>query len=342
MTKKIILSIALIMGVVLFTLLWLLSPQKPELVTTANVSQKNPVQGSVPVSENKNNQPLTEKQKQYIAVGNQIKSRYAGRLDNPYWRVKLINDLMQIFKKEYPNNWLSELEAFIRHAFPDIAEDLLNKLHALIEYNNWLENLKSTMQFASLKERQAALWDKRLALFGEEAYVIWEAALKNEQLQEKLAQVDEFVGSFTEKAQLYRDSMQEIFGPDVIGENAPHKTQVLSKFLELESVQNQLHSMPEDKRYQELRNFRKSLGMDEEALQRWDKLDQERIQMWSNAETYMAERANLEAQYQGEELEQKIHQLQDELFGETEAKYIRNEERSGYYRFKNPQKIGLN
>lgn len=278
----------------------------------------------------------------YVSVKNQINSRYADRLNIPYWRVKLLNDLIGLFQEKYPNNWLAELEAFIRHMFPEFADDLISKLHALLEYMTWVDNLKLTMQFSSMEERQAALWDKRLALFGEDAYDIWEAALKNEQLQEKLKQVNDHVGSFNERAEIYMDSLKEVFGEEIIGEEAPHKTQMMTKFLELENVQGELSNLPEEERYSQLREFRQSMGMNKEALDRWDQLDQERIELWSNAERYVAEREALKSQYQGEEFNDQLWKLQVEIFGETEASYIQKEERSGYYRFEKQQKYGLN
>lgn len=278
----------------------------------------------------------------FMAVARMLEQRFGERMDNAYWRMKLISDMMQLFRERYPDNWRAELEAFFRMAFPELADDLIAKLAALIEYNDWLDNLKATMKFSSMEERQAALWDKRLALFGDEAYDIWEAALKNEQLQQKLKTVDNFTGSFSEKAALYRDSLKEVFGNEVLGEDAPHKTQKLTKFLELEGVQSELYRLPESERYAELRAFRESLGMDEQALERWDELDESRRQMWSNADTYMDRRQQLTRQYQGAELEQQLHSLRVEMFGETEAKYIANEEGSGYFRFEKPQQIGLN
>ena len=56
----------------------------------------------------------------------------------------------------------------------------------------------------------------------------------------------------------------------------------------------------------------------------------------------MKERANLAKQYQGENLELQIQNLQNRLFGEEEAVFIRNEERTGNFRYKERQIIGVN
>ena len=105
--------------------------------------------------------------------------------------------------------WKNELEAFFEHAYPKISDDLMKILLSLLEYSHWLANLKSTMEFASIQEREAALWDKCVALFGDQAYEILEAAYKNEQLQDSLVKVDYFVGHLSQKTTLYFESMRD-------------------------------------------------------------------------------------------------------------------------------------
>lgn len=275
-------------------------------------------------------------------LGQQMHAQWDARLGNPYWRMKMLNDLLTLFQRKFGADWQQELEAFLRTTFPEWADDLIKKMHALQEYNQWVEQLKSTLQFSSTKEKQTALWDKRLELFGEEAYVIWEAAYKNEQLQAKLEAVDAATGGFDEKAEQYMNAMREVFGNDIIGPDKPHATQMMTQFLQLQNVQGDLQQLPEAERYEKLREFRKAIGLNEEALQRWDTLDQERISARATGNRYMEQRALLESRYQGEALQKELNKLQDELFGADEATFVRNEESSGYYRFQQPQVIGVN
>lgn len=275
-------------------------------------------------------------------LGQQMHAQWDARLNNPYWRMKMLNDLLTLFQRKFGENWQQELEAFLRTTFPEWADDLIKKMLALQEYNQWVEQLKSTLQFSSTKEKQTALWDKRVELFGEEAYVIWEAAYKNEQLQSKLEAVNAATGGFDEKAEQYMNSMRELFGNDIIGPDKPHATQMMTQFLQLQNVQGDLQQLPEAERYEKLREFRKAIGLDNEALQRWDTLDQERIAARATGNRYMEQRALLESRYQGEALQKELNKLQDELFGADEATFIRNEESSGYYRFQQPQVIGVN
>ena len=278
----------------------------------------------------------------FDSIANQLNTRFGKRLGNAYWRAKMVSDLILLFKEKFPETWQQELEAFFKHAYPKIADDLMKTLASLLEYNEWLGNLKSTMEFASIKERQAALWEKRVALFGDQAYEIWEAAYKNEQLQDSLVKVDNLMGDFSQKATLYIESMQDVFGEGIVGEGKPHATQMMTKFLDLNGVQIELQSMESDDRYAQLREFRESMGLDDAALDRWDTLDQKRDGQWSKGAGYMEGRVNLSAQYQGSEFNDKLTQFQNDTFGETEAKYIRNEESSGYFRFEQTQKYGIN
>lgn len=91
-----------------------------------------------------------------------------------------------------------------------------------------------------------------------------------------------------------------------------------------------------------MRSFRSDMGLDPAALKRWDALDEERDTSRTMGTTYMTERSRLEARYQGAELEQQILQLQNRLFSADEARFIRNEEASGHFRFRTPQTTGVN
>ncbi len=292
--------------------------------------------------EGESGSPANIKIALFDSIANQLNARFANRLDNAYWRAKMVSDLILLFKEKFPDTWQQELEAFFNHAYPKISDDLMKTLLSLLEYNDWLANLKSTMEFASIKERQAALWEKRVALFGDQAYEIWEAAYKNEQLQDSLVKVDNLMGNFSQKATLYIESMQEVFGEGIVGEGKPHATQMMTKFLDLNGVQAELQSMASDERYAQLREFRESMGLDDAALDRWDELDQKRDGQWSKGASYMQGRVELSAQYQGPEFNEKLTQYQNDTFGEVEAKYIRNEESSGHFRFEQIQKYGIN
>jgi len=65
-----------------------------------------------------------------------------------------------------------------------------------------------------------------------------------------------------------------------------------------------------------------------------------RDQRWDAGMQYMQQRAELEKKYKGAELEKQLDSLRMKYFGD-EAETIKNEEESGYYRFSQPRKYGL-
>ena len=79
--------------------------------------------------------------------------------------------------------------------------------------------------------------------------------------------------------------------------------------------------------------------MDAQALARWQALDAERDRAWATGERYLAERASIEAAYQGDERRARVTALQDRLFG-AEAGVVRAEEESGFHRFAHPRRFG--
>lgn len=77
----------------------------------------------------------------------------------------------------------------------------------------------------------------------------------------------------------------------------------MTQFLQLQIAQGDLQQLPESERYEKLREFRKAIGLDNEALQRRDTLDQERIAARETGTRHMEQRALLESRYKGETLQ---------------------------------------
>jgi len=269
-----------------------------------------------------------------------LKGQYGAKIDNPYWQIKMIDQLMGLMKKEFPLSWESELIKLFHEVFPEYAEALTKKLYAHIEYIAWIDSLKNDLTFENRDDRRQALWDKRLELFGDEAYEIWEAALKQDKFDAQMESLAQSTDSFNEKTEQYLNSMKEVFGENVL--QAGHKTQIINHLLTLENVQNDLRSMSAEERRVQLRNYRESMGLDDAALTRWDSLDQKRDLMRETGTLYMEERNRLAQTYEGDALSDKVKALQLDAFGETEAKAIYNEEQSGYYRYNSLQKFGFN
>lgn len=277
-----------------------------------------------------------------LAIIEQLRSKYGPRISGAALQVKVIANLMDLLQKLYPGDWATRLMRILATAFPEQIVELRDRFDALQQYNAWLKDVLPQLTFADHAARREAIWNRRIAVFGDAANEIWALERREQKLAATIADLANSTAPLQEKKQTYIRSLQETYGDDITSAGAPHQTQNMTRFLSLPSVQHDLRQLPADARREALRNFRKDMGLDEGALERWDGLDAERDSARNIGSTYMAERSRLESQYQGLELEQQISLLQSRLFGDDEARFIRNEEASGHFRFSAPQTIGVN
>lgn len=271
----------------------------------------------------------------------QLRKKYGERIAGVPLQMEVIANLRDLLQKLYPQDWQQRLLRILAAAFPAQAPELVELYARLLRYEEWLEKVLPHMQFDSAEARSQVMWAKRVELFGEAAYLIWAVELRELKLKEQLKELGQSTAPFQDKSKTYIESLRATYGDRVIGPEAPHLTQNLTRFLELGSVQQDLKSVSVQERQQRLREFRQAMGLGEPALKRWDELDAERDAVRTAGDTYMAERARLDALPAGPEREAKLQALQDRLFG-AEAAFIRNEEASGHYRFKTPQTLGVN
>lgn len=233
------------------------------------------------------------------------------------------------------------LQDLLRRIFPDQADALLRTLEAYDGYNAWLESIHGRV-FNSVEERRKAIWDQRVKFFGKDAELIWAQDLKQEKVADALRKLDTSGLPLAAKVDGYVKTLAGVYGPSALDPAQSHPVQLMEGFLTLKSVQSDLQGMSRDQQRQTLRDLRSSLGLKDDAIQRLEELDDKRAQRYSAGETYMAQRKALEQQLKGDALQLQVTALQNRLFGEEEAQFIRNEEAAGYFRYKEKQVIGVN
>ena len=272
----------------------------------------------------------------------QLRKKYGAQVVGVPLQMQVITHLRDLLQKLYPDDWQQRMLRILAAAFPAQAQDLLDLFARLLRYEDWLEHVLPKMSFDSAEARSQVVWGKRVELFGEAAYEIWAYERRELKLRETLKELGSSPAPFPDKSRAYIQALRDTYGDNVIGPGAPHLTQNMTRFLELEGVQRDLKSAPRAERQRQLREFRQAMGLDEAALSRWDALDAERDTVRSNGDAYLAERARLDALPPGPARDVQLHELQDRLFGPAEAVFIRNEEAAGVYRFKTPQTLGVN
>ncbi len=347
--KKILVGLVLLAGI---SALWIWAPfsapptasEKARLeavapaTTVADISQsaQAPNKGSVAAV------PDTAKLSRQQEFAASMREEFAAHIHHPKIQIRVIEKMMAFLQSLYGDDWQAHIEEMLRMAFPELMDILLPRFQNLIVYNDWALAERTYMASMPEEERRQYVWAKRTELFGEDALIIWQGLLRNEQVQDVLSELAAQPElAFEQKLDYYLGQVQQIYQSDAPKMLARRGQEVMDNFLKVDTVQYDLHQMPKAERSAHLRELRKAVGLDEAALQRWDELDQVREQRWQVGKSYLAQRNELESTLQGEALNARLHALQDQLFGE-EADVIRNEEASGYYRFQGTQQIGLN
>ncbi len=305
------------------------TPLHPDLTQTPSLENPEPASGENPTPPDQ-------------AFIEDLRKKYKNTIHNKWTQTKAIEKLMEYLEKFYPNDWEAHVYDYLKRIFPEMADELYAQFQKNMSYRQWLMDNRQELNTLSREERRDRLWDIRYQIFGEDAYEIWEVELKNEQIYESLQQINEQSDMpFTEKYDVFINSIKQAYGDNSDRFIEKRRQELMDQFLSVESVQKDLHQMPVSERNEKLRQFRKSMGMDEDALKRWDQLDKERDQEWEKGNKYMAAREEIAAKYQGDERDQKLQALRMEYFGDKWADIIRSEEESGFYRFKEQRKLGM-
>ena len=338
MAASIVLMLASI-GVLLSLAVKTPSNQQQETSSSVQQSTSAEVKVSAPIFTSGPLSKLPAEEQQLAKV---LLERFGNKLKSPYWRIRTIESVIKFLQKKYPNDWQLRIKELLAQIFPEQKDLLLASLESYNRYNDWLKMSQNTMTYNSKEEQLRAIWDKRVQLFGEDAYLIWEQQFKQEKVEKSLATINQSTQPLEQKIKTYSQTLTEVYGQEALDPNQSHPVQLMEGFLKLDSVQEDLHKQDLGQQKQSLRQLRTALGLKEDAIQRLEALDDKRAERFSAGEQYMTQRAALEKQLTGQSLELQVQALQNRLFGADEAQFIRNEEASGYFRYKEKQVIGVN
>lgn len=298
-----------------------LKPSQPATTTTAQNATTTP--------------KMTE-------LSQQLRTEFGATIHHAKVQIRALEKMIQALKEMYGAGWQAHAEAMIRLTFPELAELLLPRLQNLLSYNEWALATREQIASMSEAERRQFTWAKRTELFGDDAEIIWQGQLRTERVQDVLVELNDSTElPLDRKIDHYLEQFNAIYETDAAQILSNRRQEVMDQFLTIETVQNDLHALPEPERREHLRQLRSAVGMDEAALGRWDELDAARAERWRTGKQYLEERSRLEATLQGDALETSIQQLQQRMFGE-EAEMIRNEEATDYFRYKEAQQLGVN
>lgn len=269
-----------------------------------------------------------------------MQSRFAPFIHIQHAQIRFIEQLISYLKAQYPDDWRDRISQFIQRGFPELAADLFHKFESLERYNQWLLADRKALQEMPAAERREALWNQRYAAFGEDAEKIWAAEIRNQKIADTLTDIDHMEGAdLQQKLDTLVTAVQSSYGEQSARFMQSRQTELLNKFVGLPSVQSQLQQMEPEVRRKEMRQLRAKIGMQEDALDRWEALDEHRDAAWQQGQNYMAQREEILAQKSGATRETALLALQQKTFG-NEAETIRREEAAGFFRYAGDRQIG--
>jgi len=272
-----------------------------------------------------------------------LRNKYGARIKIPYIQIQMLEDLMRHFQKLNPEGWEEALLALLREAFPELYDELAARLRQRVEYGRWMEENEASLRARSPEERRAAVWEERNRLFGKEAAEnIWQAEMRHQAESDALATIDALpAATVKDRLARYKQSLEDIYGEKAEAYLQVRQQEVMNRFLDLGSVQQELGGLTAEQRAEHLRHIRQEMGLDAEAMERWKALDAQRDARWEAGSQYMSEREALTQQYSDVELEARLAELRARYFGQ-EAELIAQEEGSGFFRFTRPRVWGRN
>ncbi|QRK11456.1 hypothetical protein JQX13_16100 [Archangium violaceum] len=272
-----------------------------------------------------------------------LRSRYGARIRDPHTQMRMLEQLMRHFQQLNPTGWEADLLALLQQAFPELYDELALRLRQRLDYEKWVKEHRAELRDKTNDERRAAVWEERNRLFGKDvAEKIWLAELRNQAVADSLEAIDALPNAnVQERMARYKQSLGKTYGESAQAYMQTHQQELMNRFLDLGSVQQELGAMTPDQRARSLRSIREEMGLDEEALRRWEDLDRRRDVRWEVGSQYMSERELLAQQYSGPELEARLTELRSRYFSD-EAETLAQEERSGFFRFTRPRQWGRN
>lgn len=278
-----------------------------------------------------------------LAMFAYLKANFGPKIANRNIQVHLLEKLIGYYRQKDPARWRDAVLRALLAMFPDRYTELSANLQHWLDYEQWMKGNQGYLQSLSEKDRRAAMQELRERMFGKEAAAeIWASDLKNQAFTDALKAIDATPNAtLPDKLAMYKETIEDIYQEKADSYLQQHAQEAMNHFFDLDSVQKQLSGMTPEERAKSLREIRKGMGLDEEALKRWDALDQARDARWDTGAKYMKDRAALAQQVSGAELEDKLRDLRVRYFG-AEADTIAQEEQSGFFRFARPRKWGRN
>jgi hypothetical protein len=236
----------------------------------------------------------------------------------------------------------------LKRAFPDLADEIKATLDKLDLYHQWLMENDAVLAQMTEEARMAALWEKRIELFGEDAREIWvDEMMATDSRKAKMLDTLDFINGSTDmtlddKLQLYQESLEETYKDTPEAYLLDQKPILAKIFFSIDSVQNELKQMSPEDRQKAINTIRRDMGFSQELVEEMEKVDQDNNQRWNVGLKYMEERKRVVETYQGDQQKEQLKALREKYFGDEAQTIQLEEENDGFFRFERPRYYGRN
>ena len=212
-----------------------------------------------------------------------LREQFGATITNKRTQIKALEKLIAYLMKQYPNDWQQRLQGLLAQAFPDLANQLYAQYQNMTAYNEWLAANRSQLNEMTSAERRDAMREARFKYFGEDAAEIWEEAFRHEQIYDAMDAINQSPdATVDQKLDTYIDAINQAYGEQAPQFMEQRTTELMTGFLGLPSVQEDLHAMSPEARASQLDTVRAAMGLDDAARERWRELDAQRNAAWDN------------------------------------------------------------
>lgn len=236
----------------------------------------------------------------------------------------------------------------LKRAFPELADEIMATLDKLDLYHQWLMENDAVLAQMNEEERMAALWKKRIELFGEDAKEIWvDEVMATDSRKGKMLDTLEFINTspdmtMDERLQLYKDSLEETYKGTPEQFFLDQKPILAKIFLSIDSVQDEFKQMTPEQRQMAINKIRRDMGFTENMIKEMEEVDADNNHRWEVGLKYMEERKKVVEEFQEEQQKEKLQELREKYFGEEAQTIQAEEENDGFFRFERPRYFGRN
>ena len=184
-----------------------------------------------------------------------------------------IYEIRNSFLGSHPDEGKAMFQSVLKRAFPDLADEIMKTLDKLDLYNRWLKENEPRLSQMTAEEKKAALWEKRIELFGEDAKEIWtDEMMATDARKAKMKDVMAFINeshdtTLEEKLQSYQDVLEETYKGSPEEYLLDQKPVLATVFFSIDSVQDELKQMSPDQRQMAINKIRREMGFTQEQVE---------------------------------------------------------------------------